>query len=81
MKSPPKAEKSPLRNVRTSNQHLRLTLDRANINENKLKEARSNTITIGDYRQNPFMGGINAGGDAPPEDDAESKFFLKKSPR
>ena len=60
---------------------MRLTLDRANINENKLKEARSNTITIGDHRGNPFVGDINAGCDAPPEEDKESKFFLKKSPR
>lgn len=36
--------------------------------------ARANTITVGDYRQNPF-----AGGDVDYE--AEKKFFLKKSPQ
>ena len=53
-----------------------MAVDAHNKNEYLPREARSNTLTMCDQRPNLFLGG-----DAPPEDDVDNKYFLKKSPR
>lgn len=64
---------SPSARIKTSNPNFRLSAD---VNDAvKTSNDRSRTITVGDYRMNPFF----AGGDAPAE--SEAKFFLKQSPK